>query len=1225
MQSAITSRQAKLRQSTSTVALPDWRLKPVASGALAVVLAATLVPGQGWAQLVGGRVVAGAATINQAGVNTTINQATQNAIIQYNSFNVPGGAAVRFNVPNGGATLNRVNAGNPSAIHGTISSNGAVFLINPNGILIGPTGMIDTARFVASTRDIDNAAFMAGGAMALRGGGDGTVINLGTIKASSGDVLLFGSRVENAGSISAPKGQVTLAAGDRLMLAPTPMSRIAVEGVTVAGGVSNSGVIDAAQARVLAAGGVYAMAINQSGSIKASGTLNSAGSIVIDGADVRVSGNLQATSNLAAGALVQVTGDTIALVGADVRAVNANDGGTILIGGGWQGKDPDVRNAKVVAVDSKTVLNASAADGANVVGNGGTVVTWADQRTQFAGKNFARGGAAGGNGGRVEVSGKQYLDYTGATNTLAPKGLAGELLLDPVDICITSAALCLGGAGWSRVTTAVLANDLAGGTVNITTGAGAGNGDIAIESAFNSTQTNRLNLNASRDIKIANQLVTAGRIQLTGGRDVLVESTLTGANAGSLAVGINATRDVQIGVLSDPTLVSSTTGNIDITAGRNLRLGTGPTGVGASFAQVQAQGVANLTATGSVILDSKFDLAKPVIQGGTTGGGIQVKAAKFTNNTGTSAFKLTNPTGRWFVSTVRPDDDKPGGLVPDFRQFNATLGVTQLAQNSGNGFLYSSLAPVSLVLNINNEPLRIANITIAAANVTPQNIAQQTVAIVTPRPPPPPPPVTLWSDMRFNTLAEALAYQKTPEFLKQANPNNLPACTDPVMVTCFRPTPPGYTPVFNGSTLTSQYSLGGFGASIAKFQVSASEEWVNMPAIARETVRPANAVQTGPAVTNPNTPNTGYLARELIAPDTRPKTVTGLPGELAAVEQRLMATWAVNNLSANDLANELQPRLREGIDYTLTSDKPPKLLKMLDTPNAKAALESQFRSREEIAQANGGSYRARRDGAAVASSLANNNRGEIAVALFAEAAVAFQVKPENRSKEQQELVTYMYSYMAKEAKDTYIQAKAEYTAWTLDTPQGDSNARGDGVMMLFGNVGGQHKAPPKHLMDQAVAGMNMTAAESSNFQNALAGSLSAGVSLAAGAATAAAVGAAMGTQAVALAITPFAQILASGAGEATELLVGQFLGLTGGATGGALSVAGIGVALVAAAITGVVTDAVHQADGEKMMQYFRKPGPDMSWMNALTSGNLVEQQAAMARMLAYTTKMVSAY
>ena len=146
--SQTTQRQQGAKHSRASVlatrSAPEWRLKPVASGALAVVLAATLMPGQGWAQLVGGRVVAGAATIHQSGANTTINQATQNAIIQYNSFNVPGVSAVRFNVPNGGATLNRVNAGNPSAIHGTISSNGAVFLFNPNGVLVGPTGMIDT-------------------------------------------------------------------------------------------------------------------------------------------------------------------------------------------------------------------------------------------------------------------------------------------------------------------------------------------------------------------------------------------------------------------------------------------------------------------------------------------------------------------------------------------------------------------------------------------------------------------------------------------------------------------------------------------------------------------------------------------------------------------------------------------------------------------------------------------------------------------------------------------------------------------------------------------------------------------------------------------------------------------------------------------------------------------------------------------------------------------------
>ena len=64
------------------------------------------------------------------------------------------------------------------------------------------------------------------------------------------------------------------------------------------------------------------------------------------------------------------------------------------------------------------------------------MILWSDVLTTFAGTIFARGGEQGGDGGFVEVSGKQQLAFTGTVDTRAPHGQSGTLLLDPQDFYI---------------------------------------------------------------------------------------------------------------------------------------------------------------------------------------------------------------------------------------------------------------------------------------------------------------------------------------------------------------------------------------------------------------------------------------------------------------------------------------------------------------------------------------------------------------------------------------------------------------------------------------------------------------------------------------------------------------------------------------------------------------------------------------------------------------------
>src|SRR2546423_3828664 len=120
---------------------------------VALFLACTF-PSVTLANPVGGTVVGGSATITGQGTPlTTINQQSHNAIINWRGFSIGAGEITHFNQPSATATiLNRVVSGNPTEIFGTLQGNGRIFVINPNGILVGRSGGVDTHGFHACTR-----------------------------------------------------------------------------------------------------------------------------------------------------------------------------------------------------------------------------------------------------------------------------------------------------------------------------------------------------------------------------------------------------------------------------------------------------------------------------------------------------------------------------------------------------------------------------------------------------------------------------------------------------------------------------------------------------------------------------------------------------------------------------------------------------------------------------------------------------------------------------------------------------------------------------------------------------------------------------------------------------------------------------------------------------------------------------------------------------------------
>jgi filamentous hemagglutinin family protein len=152
----------------------------------------------------GGQVVSGVGSIQQSGATTTIRQGSPTLQLNWQSFNVGAGQTVDFVQPGSNSlAVNRILGSTPSAILGKLNANGQVWLINPNGVLFGPSARVNVGGIVASTLDVDPGS-LSSNTRRFSGSGQGSVVNQGTITAADGGyVALLGNRVSNQGVISA--------------------------------------------------------------------------------------------------------------------------------------------------------------------------------------------------------------------------------------------------------------------------------------------------------------------------------------------------------------------------------------------------------------------------------------------------------------------------------------------------------------------------------------------------------------------------------------------------------------------------------------------------------------------------------------------------------------------------------------------------------------------------------------------------------------------------------------------------------------------------------------------------------------------------------------------------------------------------------------------------------------------------------------------------------------
>lgn len=388
------------------------RLLPISaalmSRRIAYTLASLLAPGLALAAPTGGAVVGGDAnaTISTAGTTTTVNQTAQNAIINYQQFNVGSDEYVVFVQPNASAAvLNRVIGGDPSSILGSIKANGRVFIVNPQGIVFGEGAQIDVGALVATTLDIKDEDFTSGH-FVMSGNSTASVVNNGRITTSDkGFVVLAGDSVTNGGVITAKLGTVVLAAGSAVTIDADSTGLIGFKvdqaALSELAGVTNLGEIAAQEGTVImtakTAGALSRTVVNNQGMISARGIDHQGGDIylVAEGGSVENSGTLDASgvgAHTGGGVYLHADGNVL-------------HSGTIDVsGGGRRGGG----QAHLIA-------------GLQLTTDFGSVIDARSTRTDGV-----------GHGGFVELSGHSGFILNGTTEV----GTGGTLLIDPTNLTI---------------------------------------------------------------------------------------------------------------------------------------------------------------------------------------------------------------------------------------------------------------------------------------------------------------------------------------------------------------------------------------------------------------------------------------------------------------------------------------------------------------------------------------------------------------------------------------------------------------------------------------------------------------------------------------------------------------------------------------------------------------------------------------------------------------------
>ena len=607
----------------------------------------------------GGKLVAGSATIAQSGNTMNINQSSQRAMINWNSFDVGSKATVNFNQPNAqAATLNYVNSASKSMINGAVNANGQVIFVNNNGIVFGKNAEVNVGGMVATTMNTSAKEFMDGKDIQTYEGGNsnGKIINKGNITANNINsyIALMAPQVINTGVIAATlsgNNAVALVAGQKVSLtfSDSQLVSVSVDASVVNALIKNKLLIQAGSGQVIiaanAAQDLMGSVIKNTGTISANGISTAGGKISLVAETVNQGGTISANSETTNAGQVVLSGNEVTLKSSSKTiATGVTAGGQILIGKTTQNTTQSKVNSRVVNIEQGALVDASA----NLNGHGGSIEVWSNNSTTVAGTFKAKGGVFSGNGGNIDASSAGKVTYGQGliVDTTAPHGRTGNWKTDPLTITIDSTS-----AG-------ILSNAL--NTTNVTldaTASSCGSLGTCSQSAravisfladvYSANTLTSLSLNVEGGTINVNSNITAGQVYAVA-QAINVNGSINtngGSNSNIYLAGaiINILGNINSNGNSQNNSNSSNLNSANTITGSNRR--NGQNGLNADINTYTSNGgLINILATGDINISSNSYISSNGIHGGaisivstagkTTINGIVDSIGKGLNNAG---------------------------------------------------------------------------------------------------------------------------------------------------------------------------------------------------------------------------------------------------------------------------------------------------------------------------------------------------------------------------------------------------------------------------------------------------------------------------------------------------------------------------------------------------------------------------------------------------------------
>lgn len=257
-------------------------------------------------------------------------------IINWATFDIDAANTVLFQAEASGLTnysvLNRVTGGlaQPSEILGALKTanqdgvKGTIWLINPNGVLFGPSSVVDVSGLIVSSLDISNQLFEnqpVDGFHFQGGGSAGAIVvkaGAGDFAARDGALLLVAPRIETERAMLAGGSAGFVVATDTKVR----LNETSIIGVTISAGTPIG--VDAADIQGAVTGKDVFIAGASSSDITGA-LLNVTGPLVATGLEVTDRGIVLSAGRDATGVTIASANDAGIVLGGDITSAGAID------------------------------------------------------------------------------------------------------------------------------------------------------------------------------------------------------------------------------------------------------------------------------------------------------------------------------------------------------------------------------------------------------------------------------------------------------------------------------------------------------------------------------------------------------------------------------------------------------------------------------------------------------------------------------------------------------------------------------------------------------------------------------------------------------------------------------------------------------------------------------------------------------------------------------------